>query len=198
MAVHDFSQKLGFSAGANVRRDMEQIAAALGGACVRVEKTDVETDKAGIDYMAYLRNGAAVGVDAKRRERHCSRFWRDGVPELAIETYSVFDTKPGWTFSSASDVDYILYSFEPQDSDRYFFLPFQLLRLAALGNVRRVGDRRAWGGRFFSMRQDSGGWQSECIFVPAPVVLAEVQGLMAGQARRDVGDAVPYTVRGNA
>lgn len=144
---------------------------ALGRACVNVEKTDVETDKTGVDYYAYLKTGVIVKIDAKRREVGVSKFWK-GIPELAVETYSVYKSKIGWTFNSASPVDYILYSFEPCDSNNYYFLPFQLLRKAAYDNGRE------WRNRYGEKPQYSNGWESRCIFVPAPVVIAAINKAM--------------------
>ena len=172
--THDFSKKLAFSNGANAESDMERIKYVLGRACAKVEKTDIEADKTGIDYVATLRGGATVNVDAKRREKGASRYWKNGEPELAIETYSVYDTKYGWTFSTSSLVDYILYSFEPEDCNDYFFLPFQLLRKAACDNVRKIGDKILWNGLYIERKQFSGDWESRCIFVPASVVISAI------------------------
>jgi len=59
--IHDFNQKLAFSTGVNMVEDMERIKHALHG-CVSVDKTDIDTDKSGVDYYAYkllksMRNG---------------------------------------------------------------------------------------------------------------------------------------------
>jgi hypothetical protein len=176
MMVHDFAQKLAFSNGANAQNDIARIRYALGEKCIMVEKTDIETDKTGIDYYAHLKMGAVVNVDAKRRESGASKWWKD-EPELAIETLSVvYPRKIGWTFSTSSLVDYILYSFEPCDSNDYYFVPFQLLRKAAWENGK------AWKERYSEKKQDSGGWQSTCIFVPASVVLSEIQKCMIYKA----------------
>ena len=135
--------------------------------CDRVEKTDIETDKTGVDYYAHLKSGVIVKVDAKRREAGASRFWKS-EPELAIETWSVFKTKVGWTFNKGSPAEYILYSFEPCDSNNFYLIPFQLLRNAAFDNGRE------WRDTYHEKTQYSGGWESRCIFVPASVVLNAV------------------------
>jgi len=173
MTVHDFNQKLAFSNGANLIDDMKRIQHALGHTCISVEKTDITTDKSGIDYRARLKMGAIVNVDAKRREAGASRWWRNNEPELAIETLSVIEPrKIGWTFSTASDVDYILYSFEPEDSNDYYFIPFALLRKVA------YEKGAAWKDTYMEKKQRSNGWESSCIFVPAHIVLREIQKAM--------------------
>ena len=168
--VHDFARKLEFSNGANMQEDFHRIKNALRG-CEHVEKTRTDVDRTGVDYFAHLKNGVVVKVDAKRREAGASRHWK-GEPELAIETWSVYRTKIGWTFNSKSPVEYILYSFEPCDSNNYYFLPFQLLRKAAFDNGRE------WRDIYRERKQQSGGWESRCIFVPASVVLNAVRGAM--------------------
>ena len=177
MMVHDFSRKLEWSNGANIESDKERIKYALGDRCVRVEKTDDEVDKTGVDYYAHLARGAVVNIDAKRREAGASKFWRHGEPELAIETRSVVKPfKIGWTFSTSSSVDYILYSFEPCDSNNYYFLPFQLLRKVSYESAKR------WRIKYGEMTQTSNGWKSTCIFVPASVVLLAIQKSMIYKA----------------
>jgi len=184
--VHDFQKKLEFSNGDNAVCDIERIKSSLYG-CIAVEKTDIETDKTGVDYLAHLNVkgkdgtpggavGATVGVDAKRREKGASKWW-NGEPELAIETVSVVENeKIGWTFNSKCPVDYILYSFDKEDSDKYYFIPFQLLRKAAWTHGRE------WIGKYKEKEQKSDGWTSKCVFVPASVVLKAVCELMESKA----------------
>lgn len=171
--VHDFNAKLEWSNGTNIKSDIDRIKHALGEKCIRVEKTDIETDKTGVDYFAYLSKGAIINVDAKRREANSSKYWKNGEPELAIETRSVINPfKIGWTFNTASPVDYILYSFEPCDSNYYYFIPFQLLRKVAFENGRN------WLDAYKEKTQNSGNWKSTCIFVPASVVLNTIYNTM--------------------
>ena len=145
--------------------------------CVRVDQAGVADDKNGIDYWATLRNGARVGIDHKLREKGAARYWRWGVPELAMEVWSVKPTpgrpgKTGWTLDESKNTDYVLYSFHDEDSDSAYLLPFQLLRLAFR---LHCAD---WLKEYHAKDQDSGGWKSQAIFVPAPVVLTAVQDQM--------------------
>lgn len=168
MAVYDFDTMLAYSRGVREQTDLDTIAALIDG-CVDVTKTDVSTDRAGVDYVATLRGGAQVLIDAKARTPGCSRFWRTG-PELALEVWSVRPEnqqrgKVGWTLSEANIVHYILFTFDPSDSKEVFLYPFQLLRMAFRRNLK------SWRNAGYRTDiQNSGSWRSECLFVPESVV----------------------------
>lgn len=148
--------------------------------CHEVRKTDLELDKKGVDYIATLKGGAEILIDAKTREKGCSRYWNYGEPELALEIYSVVEQKKlGWTLSDATNVDYILYTFDKSDSDKYFFLPFQLLRKIFWLNGK------TWVKKYGYKTQKSDSWHSWAIFVPASEVLAEITNAMKGYSAND-------------
>lgn len=168
----DFNQKLEFSFGRREQIDLETIKDVIS-SCISVEKTDVETDKTGIDYIATLKDGAKIGIDAKAREKGASRYWKYGEAELALEIWSVCPTKTakgkkGWTLSEKSNVDYILYTFDCNDWDKFYLLPFQLLRNAFNKNGVK------WCKKYKRKKQYSDCWQSEAVFVPASVVISAV------------------------
>lgn len=152
--------------------------------CVDIIKTDVDTDKnGGYDYDATLQDGAHVYIDAKAREKGASRYWKNGEPELALELWSVVPEngrpgKIGWTLSTKSDVDLILYTFDKADSDMYYLLPFQPLRMA----FQKNGPE--WVKAYGKKKQTSNGgqWKSAACFVPASVVLNAVMEQMSGIA----------------
>lgn len=146
-------------------------------ACVSVVKTDIESDKAGIDYIATLNNGASIGIDAKAREAGVSRFWKYGEPELALEKWSVCPSskntgKIGWTLNTTSNVDLILFTFAPEDSQKIFLLPFQHLRMA----FYKFGKK--WQERYGEKIQSSGEWKSSAIFVPVSVVIDGIKDVI--------------------
>lgn len=178
MAMYDFDVMLQYSLGVREETDAETIKALIPG-CVNVEKTAQEIDKTGVDFVATLRNGAEILVDAKTRTPGCSRYWMTG-PELALELWSVKPQngqkgKAGWTVCEAKNVDYVLFTFHPSDTDQVFLYPFQLLRIAFRNNYfawRRMGYKTG--------TQSSGSWQSECIFVPETVVWDSVRECMQG------------------
>ena len=171
--MNNFREKLRYSLGEQQTFDCNILKSHIP-KCVSVKKTDRNTDRTGIDYIATLRNGAEIYIDAKTRMPGCSKYW-NGDPELAIETWSVVEKKkPGWTFSETSNVDYILYTFPKEDYSGYFFIPFQLLRSAAIRNYTEwIKEYR----RFYQINQ---GYRSEAMFIPAGVLIAEVQREMIG------------------
>ena len=178
--IHDFGEKLAFSLGERENFDMDILKNAITG-CVTVEKTDDEADRAGVDYIATLRRGALVTIDAKAREKGASRFWKNGEPELALEKWSVcpnewFPGKAGWTLSERSNVDLILYTFDPEDCRDFYLIPFQHLRMAFVKNIID------WQNKYHIKKQKSGEWTSEAVFVPASVVLKAVTEQMKGCA----------------
>lgn len=182
--THDFNSKLSFSLGEREKFDMDVLKGAIHG-CVRVDKTDEQMDKQGIDYVATLRKGAKVFIDAKAREKGASRYWKHGEPELALEKWSVCPSsmltgKVGWTLNEANPVDLILYTFDTSDSRTFYLLPFQHLRMAFVKNCA------AWQRKYMIKRQNSQHWQSEAVFVPASIVLQAITATMKGVA--DNGD----------
>lgn len=176
--IYDFAERLLFSKGARKDSDIETIMSILDG-CTEVLEHQSDGDDKGVDYVATLRRGTKVLIDAKTRETGCSRFWKDGNPELAIESWSVapggkFETprsraKAGWTLDEAKLTDMILYTFSMEDCGTAFLLPFQPLRMAARRNLR------AWMDRYKVDTQTSGTWQSEAVFVPADVVILAME-----------------------
>lgn len=175
MGEYDFKERLAFSLKSNGRRFEQMILDVIPGV-VDVEKTTYELDRSGIDYIAHLRRGAEVFIDLKLRDKGCSKFWRNGE-ELALETWSVMPEngslgKVGWTLDEAKRTHYTLHAFDPSDSDSVFILPFQLLRKAFLAK------RTKWESLYRKAPQQSATWKSECIFIPATVVLAAINEAM--------------------
>lgn len=177
--IYSFHEQLAYSRGVREATDLQTIAALIPG-CVSVTKTDVEQDRAGIDYVAILRKGARILIDAKTRTRGCGRHWKQG-PELALETWSVLPDernkgKVGWTLCEAKEVDYILFTFDPADSNEVFLYPFQLLRIAFVNNLN------AWYRKYKVDTQDSGRWKSRCVFVPESIAWDALRVAMRSSA----------------
>ena len=131
---YDFAERLEFSQGRRGERDAEILKKAIRD-CVNVRKTDTETDKRGIDYIATLNGGAEIGIDVKARDNGVSKYWKNGKEDLVLEVWSVYpdeqnEGKLGWTLSDRTNVDLILYTFDEADSQNYYLLPYQLLRMA--------------------------------------------------------------------
>lgn len=183
--THCFDANLAFSLGERGAIDLEVIKQSIPG-CVSVIKTDTEIDKTGIDYVATLRRGATINIDAKTRKPNSSKYWCNGEPELALEKWSVVPDnkcagKVGWTLSESSQLDMVLYTFDKTDSDQFYLIPFQNLRTAFIRNMPQ------WAAKYGWKRQRSEGWtifnnwKSEAMFVPASVVIEAVKQTMIGR-----------------
>ncbi len=174
--IYDFDERLAFSQGNHVISDIEFLKKTIP-QCIEVIKTDIETDKQGIDYIAKLKGGAEIGIDVKMREKGASKFWDYGEAELALEIWSVCPNNTitgirGWTLSDKTNVDFILYMFDSSDWNKSYLLPYQLLRMAFLRNGRN------WVQKYPRKRQTSNNWQSEAIFVPVSVVIDAIKAEM--------------------
>lgn len=192
MKQYNMWEMLAYSRGVREATDLLTIQNLIDG-CVSVMKTDSEIDKTGIDYIATLRKFAEVTIDGKARRPGCSKHWKQG-PELALEKWSVKPAngskgKVGWTLCEAKNVDYILFTFDPSDSDAVFLYPFQLLRMTFRRNYSE------WWKHYKTDIQSSGSWKSECIFVPESVVWAALRQAMQGKQIRE--DSVEYLVNNN-
>lgn len=171
--IHSFQQKYKWSVGARKSSDIETIQTIIDD-CVKVTKSGVVEDKRGVDYIATLKNGAEVLIDVKARERGAKKFWRRGRPEFPLETWSVLPggkyntplgrSKVGWTLSTSSSVDYILFTFDPSDCNTSYMVPFQWLRTAF---VRHLDDWKSlYKTKPQESCQDGTYWESQCVFVP--------------------------------
>lgn len=171
--TYDFQERLQFSKGSRQETDCSTIMSLLDG-CASVSVASEELDRIGVDYIATLRRGAEVYIDAKTRQPGCSKYWK-GEPELAIEIWSVMPggkfnmplqrAKAGWTLDESKRTDMILYTFDEQDSKIAYLMPFQSLRIAARRNYK------LWMSKHKVDIQSSGTWQSMAVFVPSSHVI---------------------------
>jgi len=176
--TYGFAEQLEFSKGARQSTDAQTIMSLLDG-CSSVVPATVELDKKGVDYIATLRKGAEVYIDAKTRKKGCGKYWHNGEPEVSIELWSVMPggkyntsqdrSKAGWTLDEAKITDMILYTFDREDTDTAYLFPFQPLRMAA---KRMIGF---WMKRFKVDVQDSRTWESKAVFVPASEVILAIE-----------------------
>ena len=177
--IHDFKQKLEYSLGAQQQFDMEIIKNLFG--YKSIQKTDIELERKGIDYIAYTDNEVPIYIDGKTREPGASKYWHYGEPELALETWSSIPDEnkwyfgnPGWTLREDYLTHYVLYTFDKSDSDKFYFIPFQLLKNAL------KKKRELWTKTYKLKYQPNVGYISEAIFIPASVVLKEINKQMTG------------------
>ena len=78
---HDFKERLKFSQGNRGERDAEILKSAIQN-CVEVRKTDEDTDRKGVDYIARLHGGAEIGIDVKARDKGAQRRGRISVRDM--------------------------------------------------------------------------------------------------------------------
>jgi hypothetical protein len=160
--IYKFQDRLAFSRGKREQSDIETLKSMIYG-CASVRKTDIDTDKKGIDYIVTLHSGVEIFIDAKARSPGASKYWKD-EPEVALEIWSVVDKKVGWTLDQSKQTDFILFTFDPVDTDECWLVSFQLLRTAFSKNCGQ------WKKEYKLGKQDSGAWQSQCVFVPVSEV----------------------------
>lgn len=173
--MNDWTEKLEYSLGQQQEFDMHLLKAHIP-RCVSIRKTETEQDKTGVDYVATLANGAEILIDAKTRTPGSKKYWKNSEAEIALEVWSVIGKKTGWTLSTETNVDYILYTFDKSDWDKYYFFPFQMLRKAFHDNYHN------WHNKYGLKKQVSNGWMSAAIFVPVSVVINAVNETMTGAA----------------
>jgi hypothetical protein len=185
---HDFNEKFNFSKGEASEDDIQTIFNTLQG-CVDVRPAPKSMDLKGVDYIARLGTdtglmGAQVYIDAKRRERGCSKYWYD-EPEVAIEIWSKRPSgkynvpreqaKIGWTLDVKKETDLVLYTFHPDDCRAAYLLSFQTLRIATFKNFK------IWIQLFGSKIQETpnggNGWESMAVFVPIETVLESMRAV---------------------
>lgn len=96
------------------------------------------------------------------------------VPELALETWSVCNSKIGWTLDKTKLTHYTFHTWHPSDCLTAFLLPFQLLRVAF------ARYRAPWERIYKPKKEPNKGWDSECMFVPVSVVLDAIRETSQG------------------
>lgn len=165
--IHDFKTKAD-GGDAMLKRAVIALPQMLAG-CKDVTRATRREDMSGVDLWAVLRGGRRVGIDVKSREKGCSRFWRGGPPELALEVWSKLPDSAhkgvaGWTLSEKKETEWVFYCWNTSDSALELLLPFQALRVA----LRRHLDE--WKERYTAEPQPNNGWTSFAVFVPWPVV----------------------------
>lgn len=170
---YSFSDSLAFSKG-NRRETTEETIKSMLYGCVAVRDSTRQEEKVGVDYVATLRGGAMVLIDEKTRRPGCRRYWRHGQPEVALEIWSVRPEPErgirgvaGWTLSESKVTDMVLYTWDPQDCQSCYLLPFQHLRMAFVKNFAH------WRSLFDDPKQttDGGRYGSQTVLVPIDLVL---------------------------
>lgn len=179
--MYSFDSMLERSKDLQAETDIETLRSMVHG-CKGVRRTSTSLDRKGVDYVATLRGGAELHIDAKNRTKGCSRYWTDG-PEVALEVWSVrpggrfnvpdSQAKTGWTLCESKDVDLILFTFDPSDCETAYLFAYQHLRMAFRENCHTW--RRKYKIDVQQSHYDGQQWESECVFVPVGVVEAAIK-----------------------
>ena len=171
MRAYDFNERLIWSEG-YLKEGIARILKDRIPGCYDVQKAEQSDDRSGTDYWALRHNLPALSVDVKVRSvDYAAR----GCDDLALETWSVVDEKPGWTRDRSKRTDYILWYWT--DTGRFVLMLFPALCCAFSRYWRQ------WRATYQSNRQSSGAWVSECVFVPRQVVMDKVMAWATGQLR---------------
>lgn len=189
MAAYEFAAMLKFSRGRRESTDLETIRKMIPG-CLSVEKTGERLDRLHVDYVAHLRKGAVLHIDAKARQAGAAQFWirkrkgrgdiPNGEPDLALEIWSKKPERCGWTLDESSDTDLILFTFDPEETEAVFLVSFPLLRIAFRQQLK------VWTRRFGIQPQQTPDrfgkvlWESECVFIPAVIVQKAIREVERG------------------
>ncbi len=165
----DMEERLAWSDGVAISADVNKILLDRIPAALRVERADGTADRNGTDWWVvrkYCLN--SLSIDLKARDFD---WLKKGQDDLALETWSVLPTdaspgKVGWTRDPEKRTDYILWLW--CDTLRFCLVPFPALCKAF------TYFWEDWSKQYKTRRQNSGGWQSECVFVPRQVVFAAI------------------------
>jgi len=156
---YDFDERLAWSRGATSTGDVASILLDRIPAATGIRKAKLAEDRQGTDYWVDRDHGLPpLSVDVKTRQSS-----RHKKNDVALESWSVFRQKIGWTRDETKRTDYVLFYWA--DTHQFLLLAFPLL----CRTFRQFGQ--GWRIQYRTAKQSSGDYQSQCIFVPIPVLL---------------------------
>lgn len=184
---YGFNEQLKMSQHSSVEDRIKSILLKIIPDAIGVEKADVSSDKKGTDYWVKMRDGTSLSIDTKVREVDFAA----NDPEkddLALETWSVMPFKEegeeipgkiGWTRDETKRTDYVLWFW--RDTGRHELVPFKPLCKVFQANWVWWSKKLFLACKQFtpSPYYKSGGYYSECIFVPRGMLLYEIRKLRA-------------------
>ena len=172
MTSFDFAEQLEWANGFK-DAGIAQILKARIPACYDVQKADEASDRSGTDYWALRHDLPPLSIDCK--VRRLDPIDKYGEDDLALETWSVKGRSPGWTRDETKRTDYILWFWTT--SGRFELVPFPPLCKAFSLYWER------WSAEYGPHEQNSGRWQSECVFVPRDVIKAKIADWCSGRIK---------------
>jgi len=171
MAIeYGFSERMAMSDGVAAVADVRSVLLAQIPGAVNVTRAATDNDKQGIDWWVELSTARHLAIDAKVRESD----WAATHPredDLALESWSVVEKGVvGWARDEKKKCDYVLWLWA--DTRRFCLVPFPMLCRVFSMNWQE------WAKQFKTRRQftsrNSGGYHSECIFVPRRELWAQI------------------------
>lgn len=179
---YEFGDRMAMSQGFAETADVRSILLAEIPGAVNVQAAATENDKQGVDWWVEMSTARHLAIDAKVRESD----WASTHPDeddLALESWSVVEKSvPGWTRDASKRCDYVLWLWK--DTKRFCLIPFPMLCRVFSNHWRE------WCRTYRTARQhtprESGGYHSECVFVPRREVWAAIYRAYGGDmtARR--------------
>lgn len=151
--------------------------------CKIEQEECVALDKRGRDYRVILPNKDVFALDHKNRDPGCSKYWKNGEPELAPEVWSKIPEpgipgQVGWMLDHTKITDYVLCTFDASDTELCYLALFSEYRELFENNYDSLKLR------YRVATQVSDGWKSECIFVPVSALVNLGLRLWAAQLNR--------------
>lgn len=160
--VHYFGVKLGMSRGGAVGTVIDDFLLNNLPGAVRITESLPGEDRQGVDKWVELVSGKRVGIDVKIGREAFAHY--DTLP---LETWSVMEKGiMGWTLDPNKWTDYVLWHWI--NTRKFVLVPFLMLQKVFSDNAEE------WKQQYRVAQQYtpsiSGGWHSECVFVPIGVV----------------------------
>ncbi len=172
---YDFTEQFAYSEGVANDGHLEIILRDRIPQCMNVTRATEIEDRSGTDYWAHRGGGLRpLSIDLKARAVDPLNFTFNPSDDVALETWSVIGQKVGWTRDESKTTDYILWFWQP--TRRFLLIPFPPLC--------KVFQRywKSWREQYeVPPPQNSGGWQSECVYVPRLVLLDKLRDWMNGK-----------------
>lgn len=188
MSTFSFTGQLQFSK-THVNNNLRRILIDRLPGVTDIEIAGTSDDRNGTDFWAsrdlFLPD---LSIDVKVRKQdfsaHPNPEWR--ADDLALETWSVCFTKPGWTRDPSKRTDYVLWYWVP--TQRFFITPFPSLCCV----FTRYWEewRGEYGPQIQTTREGDREWESECVFVPRVVLMDKLGAWAAGHI--PTSEALPF------
>lgn len=165
---YSFEERMAMSQGVVATADVRSILLENIPGAANVHTAAKPNDQKGVDWWVEHISAKHLSVDTKVREKD---WWKTHPKEddLALETWSVINKKPGWTRDPTKRTDYVLWLWE--DTKRFCLLPFPMLCAVFQDHWQE------WRQKYKTRPQKTpefGGYWSECTFVPRRLVWSEI------------------------